>query len=396
MTEFERDRDEYKERLLRDVSPIAIQRFFGVNLPNEVDPFWIGEVANALATLYVGYKVGSGIETIANSLAKVLESLSAVLNGIAGILSRIDQILDAIERAVEAISREVNRVAMSVEVGKLRSAVIDCQNHVSTLSKLPPDFSDPLVLHTLTKLETRTSQISDALFTFISIETNSYQRPMSIVSVLNCSYAIAVWARTYDLAQRYYPEDIRNTIWDTAQNSALAGLYQDFFDSHIRHIAEFQNKLSGAWNVPLARYPGICSTVSPLPPPASTPETFRFSGTDFVDSGIRHCQWYRSKSCTGLYTRDPDSPHELKGTYWRNGGVTPAPQPISGCYWATISPSNLELFQDPHEAEAALRFWNERWALSVRAQSFIDTHAPLMGDRDKMLALFQKPTPNKI
>jgi len=245
------DWESISEQIMAELSPSVVP---GYAAPPQVSPtvapVLIGAVADAIATLYLAYKVGNRIDDIADGIVNVLSAVADVAKAVANLTNKLADVMDAIERAVAVLSRKVDTALMQQDVSDANAALARIQTRVSALQKLPPDLNEPVVAQLLDELRGEESKLYYSIIRFMGQES-----PVpSQASLITCAAPIGAWAQVYTLLQRYSYADAQQRIgvWDTAEHSLINRYITAHFDDVAATRARMDAEMNSSLLIPTA------------------------------------------------------------------------------------------------------------------------------------------------
>lgn len=331
---------------------IPAYEYIDSSLGAEVEPFWIGEVANAIATLYVGYKLGNQIEDIGQALARTIDAVGDIARSVASLIDRIGDIIDEIRKALEAINRKIDSAFMQSHMSDMKASSLLIQDVVKRLQRLPNDASDPRVASYLLRLQNQ----SDELFSAIIRYTNQEQGRPSPAALIGCCPAVAMWSQSYTILERYKPIAERLPPWQTASQREITAFITSFFDDYIQENGRVRRELETKY-----LQPTIGSVVE-------------FNGKTFVPSSTKYAIAYPDEpKYHSLFSRDSFNPFNIYSTKQRLS-QSPVPTPFPRLTWQAVAESNYTTFPAPTHVLAALK-WREQAMpeISVRQRFLAET-----------------------
>ncbi|MBW0148803.1 hypothetical protein [Marinobacter arenosus] len=321
--------------ILRTQSRTALYQYVDPGLADEIETLFIGEVANAIATLYVGYKLGDEIEDVGSAIARTIDAVGDIARSIAKVIDKLADIIDAIDKAIEAISRHIDSAFMNQHISDMKSRSLLLQDIIVRLDSLPPESSDPRVAQLLARLQLNT----DELYTAIIRYTNQEPIGPSPATFIGCAPAIAMWVQTYTLLERYKKAEDRVPPWDLASQKEIFRFVNDFFDDYIAENARVKLELENDYLLP------TLGTV------------VEFNGRKFVASDIsRQSSYPDNERYYSLFSKDSFNYFDVFSTKYRGsiGG-----NPIPDLTWGPLTENNYDKFPEPQVVLEALRWQQE-------------------------------------
>ncbi len=307
------------------------------DLGREVASRWMVELAQAVATLYVGYKLGSQIEDVGQALVRTLDAIADVAKSIARVIEKLGEIIDAINRLLEALSKKIDSAFMTMHLNKMKAKNLTMTDILTKLKALPHDATDSRVSVLLVRLQSQQDELFDAIIQYQNQEDG---RP-SPAAFIGCAPAMALWAQSYTVIERYKPQADRLPPWETASQQEMHTFVEDFFTDYIRQRGICQTQLDTMFLVP-------------------EKEIVRTFDGQFKPSRIAKKGRYPNEPMYyGLYSRDSFDPFSIYST----AVFTESPIPRKYVGWAAVYPSNYPTFPSPDSVKAA-----DSWHVTAREE----------------------------
>ncbi len=210
MTGDQKTLEDMREVLLNSVAPVPLYAYLDPELGQEIKPLWITDLAEAAATLYVGYKLGQKIDEVGSALAYTIRRIGDVAASLSRVIDKLGEIIDAINRLLEALSRKIDDAFMRWHMSRIRAATVMIQQELQTIDRLPEadkgNAAHPIVAQCLAKLGDEHRNLFGAVVDYLGQEP-PYPTPASMIA---CSPAIALWAQVYTIMERYKPIEYRS------------------------------------------------------------------------------------------------------------------------------------------------------------------------------------------
>lgn len=205
-------------------------------------PVIITAVADAIATLYVGYKVGNRVDDVADGIVRVLDAVAEVARSVAELNRRMASVIAAIERAVEILSRKFDSALMQREVSAANAAIARIRSRLLKMKELKP--TDTRYARLVEELRAEERALFESVIGFVGQE----QPAPSIGSLITCAPAVAAWSQIKTQLERIdYPrgdEHLRTPTWETAEHELIRNYFGRHFDDVTKNRDDMQTALT--------------------------------------------------------------------------------------------------------------------------------------------------------
>lgn len=353
--------EERARRILATVDKVQLYKAIDPKLGCDIHPFIISDVILCIATIYAGYDRGRGITDIGKSILHTIEKLDQIFSTIRNILDRLDEVLRAIDAAVKLIERKIDRSFMQDHFASMRTATNDILEILEKLSKVALEqnnLENPLVRDWISQLTSARRRLAGAIAGFAQHDGGEIGAPPTVATIINCSSSVALWARSYSLADDYLPENLRTPVWDQQFHQDVKSLYSAFYQSTAQFVKDANDELNNSYLTPGRSY------------------TVRFQEGRFVKTDIPLRDFYlgENEMYADLFCRREADPFAI--------------------YWTRPSYFGSErkwVWQRTPEAHEAVRWDREADKYRKPLYETLAVYEPVLSKQAEMMNAFEPP-----
>jgi hypothetical protein len=368
VTAAEQELNDLKSRIESEVqarlSARRLYEWVDPSLGELVKSRYITEIATAISTLYVGYKLGEKIDEVGKALAYTITAIGNVANAIADVITKLGQIIDAINKLLEALSKKIDAALMQSHFNEIRSASNRILDITDRLTRLPPEMTDPFVKQALDELRAEESALYKGIIKYLN-QSPDGPSPDAIIA---CSPSVALWAQSYTMIERYWPIQYRRGPWGTKSQGDIELIYNTFFDTTAANRSRVANELGTQF----------------LAPESKSCRTFDYHR--FRSSPIPYLNTYPTDNeFDMLFCRIQGNPFNIFSTCYHF-------YPKPGYIWRAISAENLSLFSDQKLVQSAIKHCDNIKPEIDKRNHYLAETADIEPQRQLCLDAFKKPS----
>lgn len=211
---------------LTRLSDVLYQYFLNSSLSSgggeKINPVIIGAIADAIATVYIGYKVGQQIDKVGDGVKQVLYSIAQVLDSVSKVIDKANDIIGELHAMVAILGRKFDESIMRSHINLAAATVNQAMTTAEQLQmSIEKHNIDSDVVETLVqKMDNQQSIIYTSIYQYINQETDG----PSYNSLITCAPFIATWAQLYTQVQRHrFSSEKRVPPWQTHEHLSMLG-----------------------------------------------------------------------------------------------------------------------------------------------------------------------------